>query len=158
MNGFDHDLDGLGADDDDMDLEEALRHAATLFDPVPSDLVQTAVEAYTLRTLDAELAALSFDSLTEPEPVRGGGQPRLATFHAPGVTIDVEITIMGSIGRVLGQVIPAQPGEIEVRGRRPAAVTADAMGRFVCDRVPAGPFSLRCRLQTAVVVTEWITI
>jgi hypothetical protein len=158
VNGFDHDMKGHATDDDDMGLEEALRHAATLLDPVPSDLVQNAVEAYTLRTLDAELAALTFDSLAEPEPVRGRSRPRLATFHAHGVTIDVEITIIGSIGRVIGQVIPAQPADIEVRGRRPAAVTADAMGRFVCDRVPTGPFSLRCRLQAAVVVTEWITI
>ncbi|WP_405147563.1 hypothetical protein OG589_08090 [Sphaerisporangium sp. NBC_01403] len=155
MNGFDD-----GGDEADMGLEEALRHAAALFDPVPSDLVQTAVEAYTLRTMDAELAALTFDSLAEPAPVRGGGgdEPRLVTFHALGVTIDVEVTVMGAIGRVLGQVIPAQPAEIEVRGRRPGTVTADGMGRFVCDRVPSGPFSLRCRLASAVVVTEWITI
>ncbi|MEU8268950.1 hypothetical protein AB0B89_17500 [Sphaerisporangium sp. NPDC049002] len=155
MNGFDD-----GGDEEDMGLEEALRHAAALFDPVPSDLVQTAVEAYTLRTMDAELAALTFDSLAEPAPVRGGDEPRLATFHALGVTIDVEVTVMGTTGRVLGQVIPARPGEIEVRGRRPATVTvtADAMGRFVCERVPTGPFSLRCRFASVVMVTEWIII
>jgi hypothetical protein len=147
-----------GHDDDDMGLEDALRHAAALLDPVPSDLVQIAVDAYTLRTLDAELAALTFDSLMEPGAVRGGTETRLATFHADGVTIDVEITIMGATGRVLGQVIPAQPALIEVRGRRPGAVSADAMGRFVCDQVPTGPFSLRCRLQGAVVATEWIII
>jgi hypothetical protein len=152
---------GGDTDDDeeaDMDLEEALRHAATVLDPVPSDLVQTVVDAYTLRTMDAELAALTFDSLVRAEPVRGGSSPRLATFHAPGVTIDVEITIIGATGRVLGQVIPAQPAHIEVRGHRPIAVSADAMGRFVCERVATGSFSLRCRFQDAVVVTEWITI
>ncbi|MEV7970076.1 hypothetical protein AB0O34_29435 [Sphaerisporangium sp. NPDC088356] len=152
MNAFDD------ADEEDMRLEDALRHAAALFDPVPSDLVQAAVEAYTLRTMDAELAALTFDSLAEPAPVRGGGETRLATFHVLGVTIDIEVTVVGTTGRVLGQVIPGRPGEIEVRGRRPATVTADGMGRFVCEGVPTGPFSLRCRFASAVVVTEWITI
>ncbi|MFC4585140.1 hypothetical protein [Sphaerisporangium corydalis] len=152
------DPDDPAEDDAEAGLEQALRDAAALLDPVPTELVQAAVDAYTLRTLDAELADLTFDSLAEPVLVRGGRQPRLATFHAPGVTIDVEITVMGAIGRVLGQVIPAQPAEIEVRGRRPADVSADAMGRFVCDEVPPGPFSLRCRFPAAVVTTEWIVI
>ncbi|MDH2427354.1 hypothetical protein [Sphaerisporangium sp. TRM90804] len=143
--------------DEDARLEEALRQAAALIDPVPPELLQIAVEAFTLRTMDAELAALAFDSLAEPARVRGGDQPRLATFHTPWVTIDVEVTVAGATGRVLGQVIPPLPVEIEVLGH-PAAVTADAAGRFVCERVPAGPFSLRCRFGDAVVVTEWIAI
>jgi hypothetical protein len=159
VSGFRREADRDDEVDEDTGLEEALRRAAALLDPVPSELVQTAVSAYTLRTMDAELATLTFDSLATSGPVRGENQTRLATFHAEGVTIDVEITIIGALGRVLGQVIPAQPGEIEVRGGHPlGVVTADAMGRFVCDQVPPGPFSLRCRLHGAVVVTEWITI
>ena len=150
-----------GHDDPDLRLEEALREAAALLDPVPSDLVQFAVDAYALRSLEGELAELTFDSLAGPQPVRGDDQPRLATFHAEGVTVDVEITVDGGAVRVLGQVIPARPSDIEIHrahGHPPVVVVTDALGRFACDQVPAGPFSLRCRTGGTVVVTEWITV
>ncbi|GAA2894438.1 hypothetical protein GCM10010517_59130 [Streptosporangium fragile] len=142
----------------DDELERELRRAGGLFDPVPSDLLQTAVEAFALRTLDAELAELAFDSLTEPARVRGEERPRMLTFHAPGLTVDLEITGGGADGRVVGQLIPPQAARIELLGRQPAALTADDLGRFVCEVVPTGPFSLRCRLAGAVVATEWVTV
>lgn len=143
---------------DDVLLEEELRLAAELFDPVPSHLLQAAVEAYTFRTMDAELADLAFDSLAEPVTVRGGDGPRSLTFSAPAVTVDLEITFTGTAGRVVGQLIPPQHAEIEIHGGRPVTVTADSLGRFTCDDVPTGPFSLRCRLAGTVLVTEWITV
>ncbi len=143
---------------DDIALEEELRFAAELFDPVPSHLLQAAVEAYTFRTMDAELAELAFDSLTEPVTVRGGDSPRLLTFGTPTLTVDLEITFTGTAGRVVGQLIPPQPAEIETHGSRPVTVSADSLGRFTCDDVPTGPFSLRCRLTGTLLVTEWITI
>ncbi len=142
----------------DDELEAELRRAVELFDPVPSHLMQVAVEAYTLRTLDAELAELVFDSLSGSSRVRGERQPRVLTFQGAGLTVDLEVTVSATGGRVVGQLIPPRPVEVEVLGGRPVTLTADDLGRFIHDDVPAGPFSLRCRLGDATVVTEWITV
>lgn len=69
---------------EDAELEGRLRQAAELFDPVPDSLLRVATGAYSFRTIDAELADLTFDSLAGPAPVRGGEQPRLLTFGGPG--------------------------------------------------------------------------
>ncbi|MFC6084585.1 hypothetical protein [Sphaerisporangium aureirubrum] len=158
--------DGTGLPDDSGagigvradELEQELREAAALLDPVPSELVQAAVDAFMTRTLDDELAALSFDSLADAGTVRGDAEPRVAAFHAGRAGVDVEIVVSGAVARIIGQVIPPRAAEIEVRGRRQVTVTADAMGRFSCDQVAAGPFSLRCRFGDLTLVTEWITI
>ncbi|MBB2746883.1 UNVERIFIED_ORG: hypothetical protein FHR35_006751 [Microbispora rosea subsp. rosea] len=140
---------------EDAELEGRLRQAAELFDPVPDSLLRVATGAYSFRTIDAELADLTFDSLAGPAPVRGGEQPRLLTFGGPGVSIDLEITLAG---RVVGQVIPARQATVEVRGAAPRTVTTDGLGRFTIDGVPSGPFSVRCRVGDTVFTTEWVTV
>jgi hypothetical protein len=147
----------------DDELEAALRHACGIMDPVPSHLLQAAVEAYALSMMGAELAELAFDSfgvLEEPVPVRGVGghaEPRLLTFHGGGLTVDLELTPTGAGSHVVGQIFPAGPARVELDGRTQAALGADALGRFTFDHVPSGPFSLRCHLGGTVVATEWIT-
>jgi hypothetical protein len=151
-----NDDEALGA------LENELRLAAGLIDPVPAPLLQAAVdayEAYALTGLDAELAELVFDSLTQSAPVRGADPPRLLTFQGRGLTLDVEITA----DRLVGQLIPPGPAEIEIlgpgQGHRATTIAADGLGRFAHESGPAaGPFSLRCRAEGAVVVTEWLTV
>ncbi|GAA4205176.1 hypothetical protein GCM10022252_65320 [Streptosporangium oxazolinicum] len=142
----------------DDELEAELRRAIELFDPVPSHLQQIAVEAFTLRTLDAELAELVFDSLSGPSQVRGEGQPRMLTFQGAGLTVDLEVTVTATGGRVVGQLMPPRHLEVEVLGGHPVTLAADDLGRFIYEDVPPGPFSLRCRLGDATVVTEWITV
>ncbi|MBC9725901.1 hypothetical protein [Streptomyces sp. TRM68367] len=149
---------GNGRDFTDVDaelLEEELRQAAAVLDPVPDDLRQIAVEAFALRDLDARIAELTFDSLTDAIPVRGAADPpRMLTFRAGDVTVDVEVSAQG----LIGQVLPPQPARIEVLGgpQQAAALTADDMGRFTGDPPPAGPFALRLRAGRDVVVTEWL--
>jgi len=61
---------------EDAGLEAGLRDAAARFDPVPAELIQAAVAAFSWRTADAELAALAFDSLLDQAGdalVRGAG-------------------------------------------------------------------------------------
>src|SRR5689334_22340982 len=134
----------------DDELEEALRHAAAIMDPVPSELLQSATEAYALRTMEAELAALTFDSVTEPSPVRAGEGPRLLTFVGGGATIEVELTFADDVGALVGQVMPPQAAEVEVEGGSERwgerlVLYADPLGRFAWDRLPRGPVSLRVR-------------
>ncbi|MFJ9900074.1 hypothetical protein ACIQPR_42765 [Streptomyces sp. NPDC091280] len=149
--------DGDGSEFDDDLLEEELRQAVAILDPLPAELRQVAMEAYALYDMDARLAELTFDSLVDSVPVRGVTDvPRMLTFTAGGLSVDVEVTSEG----LMGQVMPPQPVGIEVlsgpQAPRPTTLTADSMGRFTSDVTPAGPFALRLRTGGEVVVTEWL--
>ncbi|MEV5310976.1 hypothetical protein [Streptomyces sp. NPDC052610] len=138
-------------------LEEELRQAAAVLDPVPAELRRVAVDAFSLHDLDARLAELTFDSLVDAVPVRGATDvPRMLTFRTGELSVDVEVTAHG----LIGQVLPPQPARIEVLGgphpAAPDTLTADTMGRFTSDVPPAGPFALRLRTGGEVVVTEWL--
>jgi hypothetical protein len=154
--------------DDDDALEDELRLAAQLIDPVPPHLLHSAAGAFTWRTVDAELAELVFDSLVqEPAVVRGTGEPRLLTFQAAALTVEVEVVAEGAARRVIGRLVPAsgqlaRPAEVEIRfGDRLLTVTADELGRFTATGPGAGPMRLRCRAGddpgSALVVTEWVS-
>ncbi|MET7571462.1 hypothetical protein ABZT04_23590 [Streptomyces sp. NPDC005492] len=149
--------DEFGGEFDDGLLEEELRQAAAILDPVPVELRQLALDAYALYDLDARLAELTFDSLVDAIPVRGVmDMPRMLTFTAGDLTVDVEVTSEG----LIGQVMPPQPAGIEVltgpQALRPTALMADGLGRFTSDVPPTGPFALRLRAGGEVVVTEWL--
>ncbi|MEU6574789.1 hypothetical protein [Streptomyces sp. NPDC046805] len=159
------DMDGVGAlsgegafDEGEFDdglLEEELRQAAAILDPLPTALHQLAVDAYVLHDMDARIAELEFDSLVEALPVRGTTDvPRMLTFRAGELTVDVEVTGDG----LMGQVLPPSPARIELLGG-PQAVTpvpVDDLGRFTSDTPAAGPFALRLRTGGEVIVTEWL--
>ncbi|MEV7013078.1 hypothetical protein [Streptosporangium sp. NPDC051022] len=148
----------------DDELEHELRRAAAVFDAPAPAAVQAAIDAFALRALDDELAALTFDSLSHPVRVRGPGRPRLLTFQGGGVVVELEISVGepgepgGTAGRIVGQLLPPQPARIEIRGGSPATLTADRFGRFGGDHAIAGAFSLRCHLATSMIATEWITL
>ncbi|WP_373305079.1 hypothetical protein [Streptomyces lucensis] len=158
-NGFDGagpPRDGPEGDEfSDALLEEELREAAAVLDPVPEELRQLALDAYALHDLDARVAELTFDSLVDALPVRGATDaPRMLTFRAGEVTVDVEVTEAG----LMGQVLPPRSARVEVLGGpqtcRPVPV--DTLGRFTSDTAPAGPFALRLRTGADVIVTEWL--
>jgi hypothetical protein len=138
-------------------LEEELRQAAAIMDPVPAELRHIAIEAFALHDLDARLAELTFDSLVDGIPVRGVmDAPRMLTFTAGDLTVDVEVTPHG----LIGQLMPPQPAGIEVLGgphpASPPSLTADGLGRFTGDLSVSGPFALRLRTTDEVIVTEWL--
>jgi hypothetical protein len=145
---------------EDEQLLTELRSALVDVDPVPDGVTAAARDAFGWRTLDAELAALSYDSLLDDKVLAGvrsdGDAARLLTFESPALTVEVEV---GS-GRIIGQLVPPQAGEVEVRHAGGSmTVAADAVGRFVANGVPAGPVSLRCRTtDAAAVVTDWIVL
>lgn len=147
---------------DDDELEQELRRVERLLDPVPAHLARGAVDMFDLREIDAELAALVFDSADAESAaaVRGSGQPRLLTFLAGDLSIELELRGTALERGISGRLIPAQPAEIEIRfaGKRLAA-TADELGRFAVTSAGSGPISLRVRSggpASAQVVTEWI--
>ncbi|HET6751815.1 MAG TPA: hypothetical protein VFL71_21420 [Actinomycetes bacterium] len=149
----------------DEALLEELRGAAHRFDPPPPAVLEAARASLTWRTIDAELAALEFDSAVDQAAaaVRSGEGPRLLTFSAPGLNIEVEVSPLGPRRQLVGQLVPAQAARIDVRhAGGVTTVQADQLGRFGVDAVSAGPVSLRCHLATVPpsppVVTEWIPL
>jgi hypothetical protein len=153
----------LAAVEDEALLEE-LRGAARRFDPPPPPVLEAARASLTWRTVDAELAALRFDSVVDQAlaAVRSAEGPRLLTFAAPGLSIEVQVSPVGSRRQLVGQLVPAQPARIDVRhAGGVTTVRADQLGRFDVDAISAGPVSLRCHLGDAPsppVVTEWIPL
>jgi hypothetical protein len=157
----------------DHELDDELRRIAARLDPVPAALLHAAQAAFTWRGVDAELAELAFDSLADRESlalVRGGDEPRLLTFHAADLTIELEIRppvrehppAAGVEHRLVGQLLPPGPARVEVRHPDGVlTVEADELGRFAAERVSTGPISLRCQQAGAArgpVVTEWVPI
>jgi hypothetical protein len=143
-------------EDDDL-LAAELAAVLRSRDPMPSPVVQAARGAFAWRTVDADLAVLSADSLLEATAgVRGGGDRQL-TFEAGGLSLEVDVVEGGR--RLVGQIVPPQPGEVELEGphTRSSAAT-DRLGQFSLS-VWNGPARLRFRPAVgSAVVTDWVTL
>jgi len=141
----------------------ALLREALGYGPVPEAVMTAAQEAYGWRDMDAQLAALTYDSLLETDALAGvrsvALEARLLTFEAGDVTVEIELAD-GSGGRLNGQLVPPQSAEIEVRyADGSLSLTASPAGRFWVTALPRGPISLVCRLADGTVVqTEWVVL
>ena len=141
-----------------------LRLAGRL-DPVPPDAIAAARACFMWRTLDAELAELTYDSVLDENAlagVRSTAPLRLLTFESPAMTVEIEANVTGSRRQLIGQLVPPQPGTVEIRhvgGSR--VVTADELGRFSADDLAPGPVRLECRGAAgdqAPITTDWVLI
>ncbi|WP_051426019.1 hypothetical protein [Jiangella gansuensis] len=148
---------------DDDQLLDRLREVVAATDPPPSRLVDAAKAGFAWRTVDAELADLVADSITEPTAaVRAVEPPRLLTFSAGETVVVLEVIGVADARRVMGQILAPASATVEVRHAGGAvSVDADADGRFRASPVPAGPISVTCRFADTdrpTVVTSWVTI
>ena len=131
-------------------------------DPIPFDVIQALRASFNRRSLDAELAELTYDSvIEEPVGVRSGPSDRHLTFQGP--RLSVEMSVPHERRRVIGQLVPALAGDVEVRhGRGSYFVDVDEDGRFFANDLPRGPVSFRCTGRQAgervVTVTDWIVL
>ncbi|HVQ93159.1 MAG TPA: hypothetical protein VMU51_19130 [Mycobacteriales bacterium] len=163
--------DGVGGagnswwDDDDAlaaALDTALREASD----VPAGFVAAGKAAFAWHGVDAELAQLRHDSATaDPDEqyaaaTRAGPDDpavlRTLSFAADRLTVELDLTAEA----VLGQIVPAQPGQVEVRAgdAAPGTVSIDEDGWFTIRPIPAGPFRLRCvTADGTAVLTGWIS-
>jgi len=150
----------------DKSLVEVLRKLGRRSEPVPDEVGAAAIRAYTLRTVDTQLAALTFDSVFDSD-IRAGAPnttvPRRLRFVGRGLSVELEVADHALRGRL----VPPGPARIEVRGMVPepgecASVTADDRGYFVLPAAPTGPFSLRCQRRpigsAPAVITDWVTL
>ena len=145
----------LPEDDDALaaELGSLLRRS----NPMPASILAAARGAFAWRTVDAELAVLRRDSLLEPTAGVRGGADRQLTFESGGVSVEVDVLDGGR--RIVGQVVPPQPGAIDVEGPHvTSAAEADDYGQFVLD-VSNGPARLRFSgADGRSVVTDWVTL
>jgi predicted dinucleotide-binding enzyme len=117
------------------ELGAALRRVLADADPLPPGALESARAALGWRDLDAQLARL----LAVPDRELAGlrGHPRLLSFTAGQVVIDVEVSSDDGTVRLLGQLEPAGEAEIIIESAaEPRVVVADGHGRFSTDELP----------------------
>lgn len=146
----------------DEELLERLGRVLSRTGGPPVEQVEATKGLFTWRTVDAELAALTYDSLVaEDTGVRAVEQPRILTFEAEGMTVEMEIDELPGARRLIGQLTPPGPARLELRSRNGDRITgaADDFGRFV---LALGPVlrqaSLRCVRGDLSVETAWILL
>jgi hypothetical protein len=137
------------------ELGEAIRSRQS----VPPSFVEDGKFLYTWHGIDFELAALSYDSAVSGLP--GGVRAetpsmRALTFVAGETTIEVEV----APDAVTGQVVPPQPGSVEVHvlDEEVQVVPVDDAGWFEVRPRPDEPFRLGLRTVAGrVLLTDTIT-
>ncbi|MCA1691036.1 MAG: hypothetical protein ABR540_13020 [Acidimicrobiales bacterium] len=132
-----------------------LRRVVGRVDPVPRRVVAAAQAAYSWRTLESELAELTYDSSLEAPELAGirGGSGRLLVFSSARVTVELEIS--GRDRRLVGQVDGPGNPRLEIQHSRGfLPVKVDQVGRFSASDLPAGPMRLRLTDEEGGTVTE----
>jgi hypothetical protein len=153
-------VSAVGAGLTDDELLEALGRAVTAREAVPADFVAAAKQAFAWHNIDAELAQLTYDSREADHALATRTEAasiRALTFTSGRLTIELEV----AQDSLVGQVVPAQPAVISVLPRMGSeiVITADEIGCFSVEPIPAGPFRLRCQTSAGVeTMTGWITL
>ncbi|HEV8651889.1 MAG TPA: hypothetical protein VG276_21455 [Actinomycetes bacterium] len=149
---------------DDDRLLHALGEALRAGD-VPASFVETGKLAFPRQDLDAELAALTYDSAADSTLALAGTRAddlarlRQLTYRATRTGLEIELGV--SEDAIVGQLWPRQAGTVEVSPARGDSTTRtiNQAGGFVIRPIPATPFRLHCRTAADVsVVTEWVTL
>jgi hypothetical protein len=78
---------------EDLELLAVLGEVWEQIDPVPAVVLEAARGAFAWRDVDAELAELILDSRLEETAVRSLDGPRMLTFAADEVTVEVEVSV-----------------------------------------------------------------
>ncbi|HEX5496683.1 MAG TPA: hypothetical protein VFX70_19150 [Mycobacteriales bacterium] len=149
---------------DDDRLLDALAGALRAADVVPRSFVEAGKATYAWHNVDAELAALTYDS-SRDQPAQSQRSPAgtesasllALTFTASQLTIELEL----NGDALLGQLVPPQSGEVELHVARGLVSTTpiDDVGYFLIRPIPAAPFRLHCRTDSGPsALTNWITL
>jgi hypothetical protein len=147
--------------DDDDRLLAALKEALREAEEVPPAFVQAGKSVFAWHNIDAELAELTYDSASSPDPAPAltRAEPahlRALTCVSAELTIELEITE----DTLLGQVVPAYQGEIDLHtaSQHTRTETVDEIGCFTIHPIPTEPFRLHYRSGDTSVLTTWITL
>lgn len=142
----------------ERDLSDLAALAAALrpAESAPEEIVRAAKAAWTWRTVDAELAALAYDSLVEPAGTRGPAAGTLSTmvFDAAGLTMVVEV----GLDEITGQLCPAGAESVEVESVDGAVAPIEPVhtGWFRLTGLPGSTVRLRVtREGRPPMITPW---
>lgn len=148
----------------DEDLLRELHTALRTEQAVPGALVDAGKGVWAWRSVDAELAALTYDSALEAMAEQlvatrsEAATLRSLTYASQSLTIELEVTRAA----LLGQVQPAQAAQVEVVARDGAVtrVDVDEVGWFTVRPTPRSPFRIACTTDdgSIKVVTPWIEL
>ena len=148
------------SNDDDILMAE-LREALAARAAVPPEFAAIARSAYAWHHIDAELAQLIYDSRDDAglsATLRSETAViRALTFASPRFSIEVEVTD----DALLGQLVPPQPGTVEVQALAGEASEGeiDEAGCFTVEPVPDGKFRLRFHTDGQPdVLTGWLAV
>lgn len=141
-----------------------LGRVAAVADPEPGHLLELGRAAFSVRRIDAELAELVSDSVLLAGLVRSGRTgPRLLSFSAGDLVVEIQVTDAPSGGEVLGLVeglMSAHPARVDVEdgAGRVEEHSLDGFGRFRLDRVPSGLVRFRVVAGPLDVTTAWVRL
>lgn len=123
--------------------------------PHPPGVTATSEMTFAWRTVDADLAALSYDSSMEELTVRSGGEVRTLSFELDD-DVRIDLRIDAERTRLVGQIEPGAEGVAELAHRDGLEVAeVDDFGVFVFEAIAAGPVSIRVKVGDRSVRTEW---
>lgn len=141
---------------DDDGLMEELARALAEVEAVPDHRRDAARAAFTWRTIDEELLALTHDSLDLADAaVRGTLDVRTLGFRAGGTSLEIEV----DGDRVFGQVLDTETDEVLVESVEAGTqtVSVDSSGVFSAV-VPAGPVRFGIWVEGTLRHTPWIVL
>jgi hypothetical protein len=135
----------MSSSTDDDGLMEELARAMGQVTEVPDHRREAARAAFSWRTIDEELLALTHDSLELADaPVRSALDVRTLGFESDGLSLEIEV----DGDRVFGQVLDAEVDEIVVESVDGGTqnIPVDSSGVFSVV-VPAGPVRFGVRVE-----------
>ena len=141
---------------DDEGLMEELARAVAQTEAVPDHRREAARAAFTWRTIDEELLALTHDSLELADAaVRGALDVRTLGFESDGLSLQIEFE--GE--QVFGQVLDTEVDEVLVESTDSGTqtCTVDASGVF-SGVVPKGPVRFAVLVEGVLRHTPWIVL
>jgi hypothetical protein len=146
-----------GWDEDDLleQLRTAVRQAGA---PTPT-MIAAGQAAFSWRTIDAELVALTHDSLADESVLvrSSDAAPRSLVFEGRERSVELDETEDG----LVGQLVPPTSGEVALLspgGEEIAHAAIDELGCFCFESSPAGPVRLRCQTDSGALLTEWFRL
>jgi hypothetical protein len=146
---------------DDDQLLAALDDALSEARDVPRQFVDAGKAAYAWHNIDAELAALTYDSADDRRPAVATRAERAALRDLTFATQQLKIHIQVTDKSLHGQVVPPQRSDIELRTRDqpPVVISTDDDGWFTVQPIPIGSFRLHCRTEAGTTaLTDWIAV
>jgi hypothetical protein len=142
-------------------LVDELRRVRALADPVPEAWRRAALASLAWQDIDAEPAALAYDSLSGRDPRLPGGQPgthavRELRYAAGAAGLSLDVDLNADRLRVVGEVSPAAAVEVvAVWPDGQQATMADDRGAFRFDDLPRRPVCFVVAGESPV-KTGWI--